>query len=153
MAFWHEFPFDLCYFAAPPFCDARCRLLRRLVAFNLPKSHQILKIFTAFFLFYLGCFFLSVIIWVGSWTKARYEYAVSFSLAGSFGQIFFNYFYKMNFVKKKLKLFVVEWLKLFTGKFFDFLIVGVRKLPRNFHQKKSILSNFSAFISLLHKFI
>ena len=48
----------------------------------------------------------------------------------------------MNFVKKKLKLFVVEWLKLFTGKFFDFLMDGVRKLPRNFHQKKINIKQF-----------
>ena len=112
MAFWHEFPFDLCYFAAPPFFDARCRLLRRLVAFILPKSHQILKIyflifFLYIFIFYLGCFFLSVIIWIGSWTKTRCEYAVSFDLAGTFGHTLFNDFYKMNF--KKIKTFC-SWM-------------------------------------------
>lgn len=112
MAFWHEFPFDLCYFAAPPFFDARCRLLRRLVAFILPKSHQILKIyflifFLYIFIFYLGCFFLSVIIWIGSWTKTRCEYAVSFDLAGTFGHTLFNDFYKMNF--KKIKNFC-SWM-------------------------------------------
>ena len=112
MAFWHEFPFDLCYFAAPQFCDARCRLLRRLVAFILPKSHQILKIyflifFLYIFIFYLGCFFLSVIIWIGSWTKTRCEYAVGFDLAGTFGHTLFNDFYKMNF--KKIKNFC-SWM-------------------------------------------
>lgn len=112
MAFWHEFPFDLCYFAAPPFFDARCRLLRRLVAFILPKSHQILKIyFLIFFFIYIyflfGVFFLSVIIWIGSWTKTRCEYAVSFDLAGTFGHTLFNDFYKMNF--KKIKNFC-SWM-------------------------------------------
>ena len=112
MAFWHEFPFDLCYFAAPPFFDARCRLLRRLVAFILPKSHQILKIyFLIFFFIYInflfGVFFLSVIIWIGSWTKTRCEYAVSFDLAGTFRHTLFNDFYKMNF--KKIKNFC-SWM-------------------------------------------
>ena len=106
MAFWHEFPFDLCYFAAPQFCDARWRLLRRLVAFIFPKSHQILKIFfLIFFFIYIyflfGVFFLSVIIWIGSWTKTRCLYAVSFDLAGTFGHTLFNDFYKMNFKKNK----------------------------------------------------
>lgn len=46
-------------------------------------------------------FFLSVIIWIGSWTKTRCEYAVSFDLAGTFGHTLFNDFYKMNFKKNK----------------------------------------------------
>lgn len=150
MAFWHEFPFDLCYFAAPPFFDARCRLLRRLVAFILPKSHQILKIylkifFLYIFIFYLGCFFLSVIIWIGSWTKTRCEYAVSFDLAGTFGHTLLMISTKWTL--KKLKIFVVEWLKRFTGKFFDLLIAGVPKLPHNFHQKINVEQFFCLYFS------
>lgn len=74
-----------------------------------PNSKNIF--FNFFFYIYLffiwGAFFLSVIIWIGSWTKTRCEYAVSFDLAGTFGHTLFNDFYKMNF--KKIKIFC-SWM-------------------------------------------
>ena len=66
-----------------------------------PPNSKNINIFLYIFIFYLGCFFLSVIIWIGSWTKTRCLYAVSFDLAGTFGHTLFNDFYKMNFKKNK----------------------------------------------------
>lgn len=74
-----------------------------------PNSKNIFfNFFFHIYLFFIwGVFFLSVIIWIGSWTKTRCEYAVSFDLAGTFGHTLFNDFYKMNF--KKIKTFC-SWM-------------------------------------------
>lgn len=74
-----------------------------------PNSKNIFfNFFFHIYLFFIwGVFFLSVIIWIGSWTKTRCEYAVNFDLAGTFGHTLFNDFYKMNF--KKIKTFC-SWM-------------------------------------------